>query len=122
MQAPTGTLVEQDQPAIKVIRRYEAKYIHSVEADKSLDMTEQQASDMDAENVAAEDQKTGSVHRDIYDLGQNISGMLQFDVKGKRTKLRFYVAEKLDKNGDVDQMAKNWVLIDNCITYVIGQG
>lgn len=122
VQAPTGTLVEQDQPAIKVIRRYEAKYIHSVEADKSLDMTEQQASDMDAENVAAEDQKTGSVHRDIYDLGQNISGMLQFDVKGKKgTKLRFYVAEKLDKNGDVDQMAKNWVLIDNCITYVIGQ-
>ena len=52
VQAPTGTLVEQDQPAIKVIRRYEAKYIHSVEADKSLDMTEQQASDMDAENVA----------------------------------------------------------------------
>ena len=121
-QAPTGTLIEQDQPAIKVIRRYEAKYIHSVEADKSLDMTEQQESDMDAENVAAEDQKTGSVHRDIYDLGQNISGMLQFDVKGKKgTKLRFYVAEKLDKNGDVDQMAKNWVLIDNCITYVIGQ-
>ena len=122
VQAPTGTLVEQDQPAIKVIRRYEAKYIHSVEADKSLDMTEQQESDIDAENVAAEDQKTGSIHRDIYDLGQNISGMLQFDVKGKKgTKLRFYVAEKLDKNGDVDQMAKNWVLIDNCITYVIGQ-
>ena len=121
-QAPTGTLVEQDQPAIKVIRRYEGKYIHSVEADKSLDMTEQQESDIDAENVAAEDQKTGSIHRDIYDLGQNISGMLQFDVKGKKgTKLRFYVAEKLDKNGDVDQMAKNWVLIDNCITYVIGQ-
>lgn len=121
-QAPTGTLVEQDQPAIKVIRRYEAKYIHSVEADKSLDMTEQQESDIDAENVAAEDLKTGSIHRDIYDLGQNISGMLQFDVKGKKgTKLRFYVAEKLDKNGDVDQMAKNWVLIDNCITYVIGQ-
>lgn len=121
-QAPTGTLVEQDQPAIKVIRRYEAKYIHSVEADKSLDMTEQQESDIDAENVAEEDQKTGSIHRDIYDLGQNISGMLQFDVKGKKgTKLRFYVAEKLDKNGDVDQMAKNWVLIDNCITYVIGQ-
>ena len=121
-QAPTGTLVEQDQPAIKVIRRYEAKYIHSVEADKSLDMTEQQESDIDAEKVAAEDQKTGSIHRDIYDLGQNISGMLQFDVKGKKgTKLRFYVAEKLDKNGDVDQMAKNWVLIDNCITYVIGQ-
>ena len=47
-QAPTGTLVEQDQPAIKVIRRYEAKYIHSVEADKSLDMTEQQESDIDA--------------------------------------------------------------------------
>lgn len=75
VQAPTGTLVEQDQPAIKVIRRYEAKYIHSVEADKSLDMTEQQESDIDAENVAAEDQKTGSIHRDIYDLGQNISGM-----------------------------------------------
>ena len=106
--APTGDLVEQDQPAIKVIKRYEAKYIHSVEADNSLDTTEERAD--------------GSVHRDIYDLGQNISGMLQFDVRGKKgTKVRFYVAEKLTENGDVDQMAKNWVLIDNCITYIIGQ-
>ena len=84
MQAPTGTLVEQDQPAIKVIRRYEAKYIHSVEADKSLDMTEQQASDMDAENVAAEDYVKQCSSRYLLIWEQNISGMLQFDEKAKK--------------------------------------
>ncbi len=120
--APTGELVEQDQPAIKVIKCYEAKYIHSVEADRSLDTTENQKTDMEAEHIAEQVRKTGSVRRDIYDLGQNMSGMLQFEVRGKKgTKLRFYVAEKLTENGDVDQMAKNWVLIDNCITYIIGQ-
>ena len=98
--APSGILEEQFQPAIKVIHRYEAKYLHTVEKNE-------------------EEKK---VHRRIYDLGQNISGMLQFDVKGKKgTELRFYPAEKLDASGDADQMAKNWMMIDNCITYRIGE-
>ena len=116
-QAPQGELTEQDQPAIQVIHRYEAAFLHRIETDRSLDTTEE------TEHIATEQtQAAGSIRRDIYDLGQNISGMLQFDVRGKKgTKLRFYVAEKLGADGDVDQMAKNWVLIDNCITYTIGQ-
>ena len=90
--APEGELEEQSQPEIRVIHRYEAKYLHT----------------------------TGG--RRIYDLGQNISGMLTFAVKGQAgTTLKFYPAEKLDESGDADQMAKNWMMIDNCITYRIGQ-
>lgn len=92
-EAPKGIPEEQSQPPVKVIHRYKAKFLHN--------------------NIA---------NRRIYDLGQNISGILDFEVKGKKgTELRFYPAEKLDENGDVDQMAKNWMLIDNCITYRIGK-
>lgn len=59
--------------------------------------------------------------RKIYDLGQNISGILSFEVCGKKgEEVRFYPAEKLDEKGDADQMAKNWLLIDDCISYRIG--
>lgn len=95
-EIPKGELEEQKQPPIKVIRRYEARYLHTV--------------------INEFGQK-----RKIYDLGQNISGILTFEVKGRQgQELRFYPAEKLDKNGDADQMAKNWMLIDNCVTYRIG--
>lgn len=95
---PKGVLEKQNQPPIKVIRRYGARYLHTVI------------------------NKNGQ-ERKIYDLGQNISGILTFEVKGRQgQELRFYPAEKLDKNGDADQMAKNWMLIDNCITYRIGAG
>lgn len=93
--APTADLEEQTQPPIKVIRRYEAKYLHTID-------------------------KNGCSRR-IYDLGQNISGILQFDAIGKKgSELRFFPAEKLDVFGDADQMAKNWMLIDSCIKYRIG--
>lgn len=95
-EMPEGELEEQSQPPIKVIQRYKAEYLHTVK------------------NAAGQ-------NRAIYDLGQNISGILTFEVKGRRgQELRFYPAEKLDGNGDADQMAKNWMLIDNCITYRIG--
>lgn len=89
--APEGELSEQTQPPIKVIKTYEAKYLH---------------------------QANGKA---VYDFGQNMSGMLEFQIKGKAgTEVKFYVAEKLTKDGDADQMAKGWLPIDNCITYVIG--
>lgn len=95
-EVPKGELEEQSQPPIKVLRRYGAVHLHTV--------------------------KSGAGQkREIYDLGQNISGILTFEVKGRRgQELRFYPAEKLDKNGDADQMAKNWMPIDNCIMYRIG--
>lgn len=95
---PRGRLVEQTQPAIKVIRTYEGKYLH--------DFT---------------DKETGKV-RKIYDLSQNMSGMLEVQVKGKKgDEIHFLAAEKLSLQGDVDQMAKNWMMIDDCITYIIGK-
>jgi hypothetical protein len=51
-----------------------------------------------------------------------MSGMLELEIKGKAgDKIFIYPAEKLDKKGDADQMAKNWMMIDNCITYIIGE-
>ena len=93
-QMPRGILEKQSQPPIKAIHRYEAKYLHTIE-------------------------KTG---RRIYDLGQNISGILTFEARGRKgTELRFFPAEKLGPDGDVDQMAKNWMPIDTCVTYRLGQ-
>ena len=89
---PKGELVEQFQPAIKVIRSYPAKYIHSV------------------------------CNRDIYDLGQNVSGMLKLSYRGKTGDvLRIYPAEKLDKDKNADQVAKSWGTVGNCITCVVGE-
>lgn len=91
-EAPAGVLMEQTQPAVKVIHTYEGKYLHDVE------------------------------RRSIYDFGQNMSGILEFEVRGKAGDMvKLYPAEKLDKDGDVDQVAKGWVTLDSCITYIIGQ-
>ena len=93
---PGGRLAEQFQPAVKVIQTYPGKLI----------------------NVFP---KAG-ISREIYDLGQNMSGILEFEVKGRAgDEIRFYPAEKLDADGDVDQMAKNWIQVDSCITYIIGR-
>lgn len=90
--APKGMLMEQFQPAVKVIRSYEAK-------------------------------DTGRAgDREIYDFGQNMSAILEFEVKGRAgDKIYIYPAEKLGTDGDVDQVAKAWVTVDSCITYIIGQ-
>lgn len=90
-KAPKGRLEEQTQPPVKIIKDYKAKYLHTVNG------------------------------RDIYDLGQEISGILEFRIRGKAgTEVKVYPAEKLSEDGDADQMAKNWLMVDNCITYVIG--
>jgi len=90
--APAGELVEQTQPPIKVLCSYPAKYLHTVNG------------------------------REIYDMGQNMSGILHFEVKGKvGNVVRIYPAEKLREDGDVDQMAKGWVMVDSAITYIVGR-
>lgn len=94
-ERPKGELKDQFQPAVKVIRSYQANYLHTLGSE---------------------------TEREIYDFGQNLSGMLDLEVKGhKGDMVKLYPAEKLDEKGDVDQMAKNWVLVDSCITYIIGQ-
>lgn len=87
---PKGELSEQFQPAIKVIKTYDGEWVGTVNK------------------------------RDIYDFGQNMSGILEFEVCGKTGDMvKFYPAEKLGQNKDVDQVAKNWVTVDSCITYII---
>lgn len=89
---PTGKLTKQCQPPVKVIRSYAGECLGNVNG------------------------------REIYDFGQNMSGILEFEVFGKRgDEVRIYPAEKLAENGDVDQMAKGWVNLDSCITYIIGE-
>lgn len=87
-----GELREQKHPETKALRTFEGEYIGDANG------------------------------RKIYDLKQNMSGILHVQVKGKAgDKIEMYPAEKLTADGDVDQMAKNWVMIDNVCTYIIGQ-
>ena len=91
-EAPKGSLDEAKLPPVKALKRYEAKLLHTVNG------------------------------RRIYDLGQNISGILEATVRGQAgARVDFYPAEKLDANSDADQMAKNWMPIDNVIRYVVAE-
>ncbi len=91
-EIPKADRKEQAMPPIKVVKSYEGKFFHHVK------------------------------ERDIYDFGQNMSGILEFEAKGKAgDEIRIYPAEKLGEDGDVDQVAKNWVTVDSCITYIIGK-
>ena len=83
---------EQKMPPVRVIRTLEGKYL-------------------------------GCVHgRSIYDFGQNASGMLSFEVRGQSGQIvTAYPAEKRKPDGDVDQMAKNWMLIDVVEKYRISK-
>ncbi|MDE7313527.1 MAG: glycoside hydrolase family 78 protein [Eubacterium sp.] len=106
---PKGRLIEQFQPAVKVIAAYDGKYVGTVL--KTADPAETGGS-----------VKTPGIEREIYDFGQNMSGILEFEACGKAgDEIRVYPAEKLAPDGDVDQMAKGWVMVDSCITYLIGQ-
>lgn len=87
-----GDLKEQAMPPVKVVESYAGKMLSHTNG------------------------------RDIYDFGQNMSGILEFEAKGKAgDEIRMYPAEKLGEDGDVDQAAKNWVTVDSCITYVVGR-
>ena len=90
--APKGKLCPRVQPPIRVLKEYPGTYLGEVEGIK------------------------------VYDMGQNIAGILSAQVKGKAgEEVCFYPAEKLDAKGLPDQMAKNWMLIDNVVTYKIAQ-
>lgn len=92
-EIPRADILEQTMPPVKVIKSYEGKLLHRVRH-----------------------------HRDIFDFGQNMSGILELEARGKAgDEIRIYPAEKLDENGDVDQVAKNWITVDSCITCIIGQ-
>ncbi len=89
---PKGMLENQFQPAVKVIQEYQGKLIGRVNG------------------------------RDIYDFGQNMSGLLDFEIKGSTGGIvNIYPAEKLGVDGDVDQVAKNWITVDSCIRAIVGQ-
>lgn len=91
-EIPKAEILEQTIPPVKIVKSYEGKLLHSING------------------------------REIYDFTQNMSGILELEVKGKAgDEIRIYPAEKLAENGDVDQVAKNWVTVDSCITYIIGQ-
>ena len=91
-ECPKGRLMEQYQPPVRVKKTYTGKFLRNVNG------------------------------RGIYDFGQNMSGILEFEVRGKRgQEVNLYPAEKLSADGDVDQLAKGWTPIDVCLTYIIGE-
>jgi hypothetical protein len=90
--APKGCLTEQKQPPVKIKKVYDAEYLHTKENEQ------------------------------IYDLKQNMSGILEFEAKGNRGEtIDVLPTEKLKSDGSVDQEAKGWGLIDVTETYIIGQ-
>lgn len=91
-EVPRVRLEEQKMPPVQVIRTYEGVFLGEVNG------------------------------RGIYDFSQNVSGMLEFEVTGDRGEtIHAYPAEKRRQDGDVDQRAKNWLDIDVCETYIIGE-
>lgn len=91
-EEPAGLPRPQLQPAVKVIRSYDG--ILSGRAGG----------------------------REIYDFGQNMAGLLEFEAKGKAgDKLLIYPAEKLKADGDIDQTAKGWTDVASCMTYILGE-
>lgn len=89
---PKGKLVEQFQPAVKVIRTYKGRLVGTFNG------------------------------RDIYDFGQNVSGILELEFCGNTADMiKIYPAEKLGADGDADQMAKGWMPVDSCITCIAGK-
>lgn len=91
-EIPKADLKEQEMPPVKVVRSYTGQLLSHING------------------------------REIYDFSQNMSGILELEVRGKAgDEVRIYPAEKLGEDGDVDQVAKNWVTVDSCITYIIGQ-
>lgn len=89
---PKGKLMEQLQPAVKVIHTYDSREINQTR------------------------------NRVIYDFGQNMSGILEVELYGKiGDTVCIYPAEKLKENDDVDQYAKGWTNVDSCIKLIIGK-
>lgn len=85
-------ICEQKMPAVRVIQTYTGKYLGTA----------------------------GGMS--VYDFGQNCSGMLTFEARGKRgSSIHAYPAEKLTKDGQIDQLARNWLPIDVRETLILGK-
>lgn len=139
-EVPRADILEQTMPPVKVIKSYEGELVHQVnensltaarnQADHLPDIRPEkeekiggsQEQEKAASGNCGQECKAAECLRDIYDFGQNMSGILEFEVKGRSgDAIRIYPAEKLGENGDVDQAAKNWITVDSCITYIIGK-
>jgi len=91
-EEPAGKLKNQWIPSIRVTNVYPGKLIGKVNG------------------------------RLIYDFGRNMSGILKAKVRGEiGKKVVFRPAEKLNADGDVDQMAKGWMMIDVVEEYWFGK-
>ncbi|MDD2356046.1 MAG: family 78 glycoside hydrolase catalytic domain [Lachnospiraceae bacterium] len=85
-------IAKQMIPPVKVIKTYDGIYLRSVHG------------------------------HSVYDFGQNVAGMLEFEVRGKAGDvIHAWPAEKLTESGDINQVAKNWMLIDVCESYIIAR-
>ena len=92
-EAPKGRLVPTIQPPIRVLKTYDGQEIGEAKGMK------------------------------VYDLGQNVAGLLTARLRGTPgSEVTFYPAEKLDAEGAPDQVAKNWLPIDNRVVYVPATG
>lgn len=91
-EEPKGRLINQFQAPIKVLAKYKGVFLYKVK------------------------------NREIYDFSQNMAGILDLEIRGKKgQEIRIYPAEKLDLQGDIDPVAKDWVSVDTCIVYRIGR-
>ena len=88
---PKGKLVAQSQPPIVIKKTYEPIEIRTIGHGECL-----------------------------VDLGQNMAGIFEIQVKGKKgSQIDIYPAEKLDGNGNIDQYAAGWCMIDTWSTYIL---
>ncbi len=98
----TPELLEQDHPAVKVIREYPGICVREFSG-------------------FAEGDESRPEKIQIYDFSQNMAGILILRMKGKKGDvITIYPAEKLTEDGHADQMAKGWMPIDNVITLILG--
>lgn len=110
-ELPATEFTRQFEPPVKVIKSYEGRFTKCIPAREvtiSLPMKEP---------VIEKRPK-----RDVYDFGQNMSGILTITAKGKKGDvIKIYPAEKTDKTGDADQTAKGWTVVDTVITCILGE-
>ncbi|MCC8066991.1 MAG: family 78 glycoside hydrolase catalytic domain [Clostridiales bacterium] len=122
-EEPKGTLICQTHPPVKVIHTYEGVFLREMNRNESSatpDSGEEPSMESSAES-ANHKMVSAPARRMVYDFGQNMSGLLEFEAKGHvGDVVKIYPAEKLGPDGDVDQMAKNWVNLDSCITCILG--
>jgi len=90
-ESPKGRLVVQKEPPTVITKTYDEPIYREIEE--------------------------GAV---LVDFGQNMSGLFEFTFTGAKSGdiIDMFPAEKLDENGNVDQMAKGWMMIDTYSTYI----